>query len=106
MDDTFGLSDQSKSYLELHHGLFHALHVKDHLDQVLDGFGQFGIGAGGGCQHLHCLLILHSNHRMTSNTEKKHRQNTRKPEPGRAGPYLSVVDLQRVELVGIFGEVG
>lgn len=43
------MSEQSKAYLKFHHGLFHALHVKDHLDQVLDGFGQLGLGACRGC---------------------------------------------------------
>lgn len=50
-----------KSYLKLHHGLLHALHIKDHLNQLLDWFGQLGLGASGGRQPLHCLLILPSN---------------------------------------------
>lgn len=38
-----------KLYLKLHHGLFHALHVKDRLDQLLDGLGQLRLGASSGC---------------------------------------------------------
>lgn len=49
------------SHLKLHHGLLHALHIEDHLNQLLHGFGQFGLGACCGRQLLHCFLILLEN---------------------------------------------
>jgi len=52
-------------YLKLHHGLLHALYIKDHLDQLLDRFGQLGLGASRCRQLPHCLLVLPTKKHMT-----------------------------------------
>ena len=48
-------------YLKLHHGLLHALHVKDHPDELLDGLGQLRLGASTLREPLHSLLVLPGN---------------------------------------------
>jgi len=98
-----------ESYLELYHGLLHALYIKDHLDQLLNGLGQLGLGAGGGGQPLHCFFVL------SRHTDTEEPSQIQKQTNGHVCSfwfrvccrvYLSIVDLQGVELVGIFGEVG
>lgn len=98
------------SHLKLHHGLLHALNIKDNLDQFLNRFCQLRLGASGGCQPLHCFLILLSN-MNTTRTEKLNLARHRKHASGvlvcyRVCAYLSIVNLQRIELIGILGKVG
>lgn len=49
---------QLSTNLKLHHGLLHALHIKDGPDEFLDRLGQQRVCASTGCQPLHRLLIL------------------------------------------------
>lgn len=98
----------SLSHLKLHHGLLHALHIKDHLDQLLDGFGQLGLGPCCGRQPLHRFLILLEKHNKQTLENPKHLKRTYKQHRNQCCVhlYLSIVDLQGIELVGIFGEIG
>lgn len=67
----FTATNHKKPYLKLHHGLLHALYIKDRLDQLLDGFGKLRLGAGCRCQPLHCFLILPRNtEKMQSDTSR------------------------------------
>lgn len=66
--------DSHEFYLKLHHGLLHALHVKDSLDQLLDGLGQLRLGASSGRQPLHCFLILSGDTNATRQRKPKCRQ--------------------------------